>query len=230
MPAEGIGWVIDDGCAPKRSAGSPGSFAASLAAGEPPVGHLLACPSCQLVGEDLACVGIVLPIVSARAEEWLLRRLPADLESLPGMLLTQNLHEGGVEGKGGRELRKRGYFEAPGPFSRHWGPFFRRTTVTTDQLFEELFCAGDVQPAHALGVLLHVGGVAVDGSIPHAPADGAKLSALFEAPASRRERVLCTLAANDDDDDRSVSELKRFLRAAWAAFVLDCELRVFSPT
>jgi hypothetical protein len=228
VSAAGIGWVVDDGCAPKRSLGGPDKFAASLASGEPPVGHLRQCPSCQLIGEELACVGVVEPLVSARAEEWLLRRLPADLESLPGSLLAKHLQEAGVEGKGGEELRKRGLFEAPGPFARHWGSFFRRTTVTTDQLFEELFCAGDVQPAHALGVLLHVGGVAVDGSVPHAPADGARLSALFETPASRRERVLCTLSIAKDDD-RSVRELVRFLRAAWAAFVLDCELRVFCP-
>jgi hypothetical protein len=224
-----IGWVVDDGCAPKRGPGGAAAFADSLAGSDaPPPGHRDECGACRVLDEDLACVGVVEAKITATAEEWLAGRLPEEMESLPGLLLRKNLADGGVTGAGGRDLRKRGLCEAPGAFSRHWGPFFRRYTVTTDQILEEMFCAGDVQPAHALGVLVHVSGILVDGSHPRSTDDGPKLAELVEKPEARLDRTLPALSLRDDDD-RSVRELKRYLRALYAAFVLDCEVKVFAP-
>ncbi len=224
-----IGWVVDDDGPDKRRAGGAAEFAQALAeVGAAPEGHKERCPTCSLLGEELACVGLVEPRISAWSEEWLAGRLPTELESLPGKLLQKNLEESGARGEGGARLRELGLCEAPGPFTRHYGPFFRRYTVTTDQLLEELFLAGDVQPAHALGVLVHLGGVAIDGNLPLQDADGIKLSEVFQDVASRRERVLCTID-HDEDDDPSQRELKRYLRALYAAFVLDTEVRVYAP-
>lgn len=224
----GIGWVVDDACEPKRRAGGPAEFARALGeADAPPAGHRAACDVCALLDEELACVGVIEPRISALAETWLAGRLPEELDSLPGLLLRKNLEEGAVEGKGASALRARGLMEAPGPFSRHWGPFFRRYTVTTDQILEEMLCAGDVQAPHALGVLLHLGGVIVDGAPPLKPEDGPKLADVVARPETRRERVLCTLVPQEGDD-RSLAQLKRYLRGLYAAFVLDCEVRIFA--
>lgn len=225
----GIGWVVDDGCEPKRIAGGPGQFAESLAAAEAaPAGHRASCPTCRLLDEDLACVGILSAPVATRAEEWLAARLPADLASLPGVLLLGQLHEGNVKGAGARSLRKLAMFEAAGPVTRHWGPFFRRSTVTTDQIVEEMFCSGDVQPAHALGLLIHLGGIMVDDKVPDRPTDGAHLAEVVEMVHLRAKRTRCTVAI-ENTDEGSVLELKRYLRALYAAFVEDCQVRVYSP-
>ena len=224
-----IGWVVDDGAPDKTAAGGPVEFAAALAdAASPPPGHSATCPTCQLAGENLACVGLVHGPITAKAEEWLAERLPYSLESLPGVLLRQALEQGGVEGAGGAALRRAGMCEAPGPFSRHWGPFFRRVTVTTDQLLELMFAAGDIQPAHAFGILLDVGALVVDGAVPEAAEHGPRLSEVMEKPAERKERVLFGLELPADADP-SKRELARYLRALWAAFVLDGELRVITP-
>lgn len=228
--AVAVAWVVDDGAPDKRAAGGPVEFAAALAeATSAPAGHAAACPTCALAGEDLACVGLVHGKLSARAEEWLAGRLPYSLESLPGLLLRQSIEQGGVKGDGGAALRRAGLCEAPGPFSRHWGPFFRRVSVTTDQLLELLFAAGDVQPPHGLGVLIDLGALVIDGVVPETPEHGPRLGELIERPTERRERVLFGLAA-PVDADASTRELVRYLRALWAAFVLDDEVRVISPT
>jgi len=223
-----IGWVVDDGCPPKRGEGGAATFARSLSDGAPPEGHRADCPTCKLLDEDLACVGVVESRLSAAAEDWLAGRLPEHIESLPGMLLRKNLGESGVTGATFAALRKRGFCEAPGPFSRHWGPFFRRVTVTTDQVLEELFCAGDVQPAHALGVLVHVGGIQIGRGQINSISDGGKLAHLMANLADREPMTLPALSLRDDDES-GVRQLKRYLRALYAAFVLDCEVKVFTP-
>jgi len=227
VTASAIGWVVDDGCPPKRE----GALAFAAALGErasAPAGHRDECPACELLGEDLACVGLVAPRVAAEAEAALLRRLPDDLESLPGVLLRQFLEEAKVAGDGGAALRALGLFEAPGPMSRHWGPFFRRVTVTSDQLLEAMFDAGDVTPPHALALLCHLGGLLIDGERPLAAEHGPRLGELVRAPKTRRTRTACTIPAPTGDP--AAAPFDRYLRALYAGFVLDCPVRVVSPT
>jgi hypothetical protein len=221
-----LGWIVDDGCPPKRDGAA--AFAARLAESPtPPAGHRQECRACDVLGEELACVGILEPKVSKDAEMSLLRRLPDDLESLPGVLLRQFLGEAHVEGKGGEALRKLGLLEAAGPFTRHWGPFFRRVTITTDQLLEGMFGAGDVEPPHALALLVHLGGILVDGEEPVTPEHGPRLGEIVGDVARRRERTASRVTASASD--RSTRDLERWLRALWAGFVLDCPVRVMSP-
>lgn len=222
-----IGWVVDDGCDAKRIEGGAGAFAQSIAdATEAPIDHKKECPTCQLLGENLACVGLVESPLSANSEEWLLDRLPTGLDSLPGLLLRKHLDEGQIEGKGGAVLRQNGLCEAPGPLSRNYGPFFRRYTIDGDQLLEELFCAGDVQPAHALALCVYFGAIGVDDKVLEDPGDGPKLAEIFEHVHTRESRTLLTIRYTDTDDD-ATRMLKRYLRALYAAFVLDTEVLVF---
>ncbi|RMH40611.1 MAG: hypothetical protein D6689_13200 [Deltaproteobacteria bacterium] len=225
MAAVGFGWVVDDDSPAKRVAGDPAAFVEALVRGQVAACDPTSCPTCELLDESLACVGVIEAPIGPQAEEWLAGRLPPTIDSLPGQLLRQNLKEGGITGAGGEELRKRGMMAAPKPFTKHYGPFFRGFTVTTDQLFEEMLCAGDIQPAHALAVLVHLGGIAVDDRVPAAPDDGAALSDIVQHPESRAARTLCTIHI-DDADDRSTVQIKRFLRALYAGFVQDTEIRV----
>jgi hypothetical protein len=221
-----IGWVVDDGCPAKQ--GGALAFAAALGErAEPPAGHRAACPACALLEEDLACVGMVAPKISAEAELALLRRLPDDLESLPGVLLRQYLEAAQVEGRGGAALRALGLLEAPGPLSRHWGPFFRRVTITTDQLLETLFGAGDVEPPHALALLCHLGAILVDGQPPISAEHGPRLGDLVRDPASRRAHAAIRIPAPSGDEPQAAFD--RYLRGLFAGFVLDCPVRVLTP-
>jgi hypothetical protein len=225
-PLVGFGWVVDDDGAAKRAAGGPAEFARRLVTGALAPCAPGACPTCDLLDEPAACVGVIEAPISPAAEQWLAGRLPASIESLPGQLLRQNLKDGHIDGRGAEALRRRGMMAAPKPFTRHWGPFFRGYAVTTDQLFEQMLCAGDVQPSHALAVLVHLGGIAVDDEVPLAAGHGPLLAAVVQAPAERPARALCTIQ-HEPDDDRSTTQLKRALRALYAAFALDTELRLF---
>ncbi len=226
MSSPGFGWVVDDDSPIKRKAGGPAPFVEKLIAGELQPCGAEQCPTCALLDEQGACVGVIEAPIAPEAEEWLAGRLPASIDSLPGQLLRQNLKEGSITGSGAEQLRKRGLMAAPKPFTKHYGPFFRGYTVSTDQMFEQMLCAGDIQPAHALAILVHVSGIAVDDEVPAVAADGAKLSEIVQSPEDREARTLCTIHI-DEGDERSTVQLKRFLRALYAAFVQDTELRVF---
>jgi len=226
VSAPGFGWVVDDDSSIKRDAGGPAAFAEKLISGELEPCAADQCPTCTLLDEAAACVGVIEGPISPDAEEWLVGRLPVTIDSLPGQLLRQNLKESSITGAGAEALRKRGLMAAPKPFTKHYGPFFRGYTVSSDQLLEEMLCAGDVQPAHALAILVHVSGIAVDDEVPANASDGAKLSEIMQSPEDRESRTLCTIHI-DEDDERSIVQLKRFLRALYAAFVHDTELRVF---
>ena len=224
-----FGWVVDDGCADKVKAGGAGEFALSLAdAKEEPDGaaHAASCGACRVLGEPLACLGLIPSPIPAAVERWLVERLPVDIESLPGFLLRKAIGDFGYDGSEGKRLRGVGMLAAPGPFTRHFGPFFRRFTVSSEQLVEEMLCAGDVDPAHGLAILVHLSLIAVDGALPLKMEDGQKLGALIGDPASRASRTACLVEIAADEDSGLVP-LKRFLRGLWAGFVEDAPVKVF---
>jgi hypothetical protein len=220
-----FGFVVDDRGPDKQAAGGALPFAARLA--EAPLdeaAHVAGCPACGLLGR-FGCVGAVPTPLPAAVEKWLVERLPDDLESVGGFLLRKAIGDFGYDGARARELRKRGALEAPGPFERHYGPFFRRFVVSSEQILEELLCAGDVAPAHGLAVLTHLGAVEVDGRVPAALDDGQKLGELIERPQERRARTRFAVEL-DAADEAAVSAVKALLAALWAGFVLDADVYV----
>ncbi|HZS37997.1 MAG TPA: hypothetical protein VFF06_14270 [Polyangia bacterium] len=220
-----FGFVVDDRGPDKTQAGGALQFAARLA--ESPLdeaAHVAACPACGLLGR-FACVGAVPSPLAAAVEKWLVERLPEDLESVGGFLLRKAIGDFGYDGARARELRKRGGLAAPGPFERHYGPFFRRFVVSSEQILEELVCAGDVAPSHGLAVLMHLGALEVDGRVPTALDDGQKLGELIEHPRDRRARTRFTVAP-DGADEPSLAGVKALLAALWAGFVLDADVYV----
>jgi hypothetical protein len=220
-------YVVDDGCSVKKAAGGAVAFAKQLPAAadaENTPKPADDCVTCPLLGGS-GCHGVIDPPVSATAEEWLVARLPAELESLPGLLVRKTLHDMRYEGEGGKALRKAGLLEASGPYTKHYGPFFRRYTVSSEQLLEQIFCVGDWSPVHSLGLLGQLGGIEVDGKALVSVDDAENYSALVQHPESRKKRTKCTIEVRDVDD-RSVTEIKRMLIAGWAAFVRDCDLKI----
>ncbi len=216
-------FVVDDNCPPKKRAGGAVAFAKKLTE-DPSLGeHHEACPACKLLG-GTGCYGVIDPPVSGTAEEWLVARLPESIESLGGLFLRKTLHDMHYEGEGGKALRKAGLLEASGDYTRHYGPFFRRYVVSSNQLIEQLFCVGDISPVHGLGLLVQLGGIEVDGRVLHSTDDATIYGELVEKPKTR-SRTKCTMVVREDDD-RSVGELKLLLRACWAAFVLDIDVKI----
>ncbi|MSP58728.1 MAG: hypothetical protein EXR72_00015 [Myxococcales bacterium] len=222
-----FGFVVDDLSPDKAAAGGAGPFALGLAEREQDeAAHSLGCPTCRALGEPFACVGVIPTPLPASVERWLVDRLPDDIESLPGFLLRKAIGDFDYTGDFGKQLRAEGLLEAPSPFTRHFGPFFRRFTVSSEQLIEELLGAGDINPAHALAVLAHLGAVAVDGEVLLTLDEGAKYGEVIEHLDQRAARTTCLVTTDPSDDDR-LAALKRFLRALWAGFIVDAPVKVF---
>jgi hypothetical protein len=222
-----FGFVVDDRGPDKVAAGGAVSFAAQLA--ERPVdeaAHVAACPACKILNCGIACVGVVPTPLSARVEAWLVERLPEDIESVAGFLLRKAIGDFGYDGARAKALRGKGLLEASGPFERHYGPFFRRFVVSSEQILEELVCAGDVAPSHALAVLVHLGAIEVDGKVPTSlDTDGPKLGQLVEKPQERAARTRLQIAP-DAKDDPTLTGIKALISALYAGFVLDVDVYV----
>jgi hypothetical protein len=227
-----FGFVVDDDGADKRASGGAAAFAGALGDGAPDPTHRERCPSCQAAGEAYACVGLVPTPISPAAERWLVERLPEDIESLPGFLLRKAIAEYGYDGAEGERLRSAGLLAGPGAFTRHFGPFFRRFTVSSEQLLEEMLCAGNVSPSHALAILVQLGALSLDGQPALALDQGPALGDLMKDPAARRARTRFALPAPGGDGaaaDPSLEGLWRYLRALHAGFVVDATVQVYAP-
>jgi hypothetical protein len=224
-----FGFVVDDR-GPDKVGGAV-AWAARLA--DHPVdeaAHAASCPSCQLLDRPLGCVGMVPAPLSAASEEWLVRRLPEDLESVGGFLLRKAIGDFGYDGARAKALRDKGRLLAKGPFERHYGPFFRRFVVSSEQILEELLCAGDIAPAHGLAILMHLQALELDGKRPEIlDIEGPKLGQIVSEPATRRARTKLALDVNDPEpSDPSLAGLKSLLGALYAGFVLDVDVYVLN--
>ena len=225
-----FGFVVDDDGPDKQGEGGAAGFAERLGGSTPDPGHLARCPACSVLEESYACVGMIATPLAASVERFLVERLPEDIESLPGYLVRKAIAEYGHTGAEGAALRTRGLLAAPGPFTRHFGPFFRRFTVSSEQLIEELLCAGDIAPPHALAVLVHLQLLTIDGRPPVSMDDGPLLAELMNDVPSRRTRAKLILSdIKIEGDDPSLAGVLRLLRAIFAGFVLDAPVKVFAP-
>ena len=226
----GFGFVVDDRGPDKASVGGAVKFAARLA--EHPIdepAHRQRCPSCKLLAPPYTCVGLLPTPITAPAERWLIERLPKEIETVAGFLLRKAIGDFGYDGARARTLRSQGRLEAKGAFERHYGPFYRRFVVSSEQLLEELVCAGDIAPSHALAILIHLGALELDGSAPDSlDTDGPKLGQLIERPLDRKKRTRFALEPSEGDD-ASLAGLKAMLAALWAGFVLDADVFVIDP-
>jgi hypothetical protein len=222
-----FGFIVGDQGPEKTAAGGALKFAITVGEkGFDAGSHIPKCPACSLLPEPFTCLGLVPTPLSARAEEWLVSRLPEDIESVGGFLLRKAIGDFGYDGAKARELRKANRLAAPGPYERHYGPFFRRFAVSSEQILEELLCAGDIAPSHALAILMHLQAIEVDGAVPTKLEDGDKLGALVSNLSERKTRSKLALRW-ESDDEASVAALKTLLAALYAGFVLDADVFIF---
>jgi hypothetical protein len=217
-----FGYVIDFACPAKDALGGTLQAATRIAEGARLSAAKSGCDACEIAE---ACIGVVSTPISNAAEQWLVERLPGELESISGEVVKQAV-AAGFDGKRGKELRAGGKLSSARPLERSWGGFFRKFTVTSDQLIEQMFCVGDIEPPQALAILVELGAVTVDGRVPKGLDEGAGLSELAEDVAARRKRTQCTVT-DTPSDEKSTAEVKRFLRALHAAFCLDKKVLVF---
>jgi hypothetical protein len=182
--------------------------------------HEANCVGCRanVPATPFGCIGSIQYPLSTAAERWMIDRLPGVEEPLLWLLLRQGIQELGYDGAPVVALRQNGvYFEDPAPLVRDLQDF----TISSDQLFEMTFLLGDIQPAHA-GLLLQF-----FHAVPRAT-ETPQIVQIMNRSLSEQEileRYPFTLIQHADDD-RTISEIKRFLGALHRAWLLNVPLQL----
>ncbi len=222
---QGFGWIVDDQSEAKKQADGALGFAKNIIEGTAQPCVIGTCPTCSLLDESMACMGVIEQPFASNAEQYLFEKLPKYHDSLPAQSLIAALKDNSIKGDGGRALREQGFTENKrNQYRRLYGSFFRRRSVTSDQLLELLFCATPIQPSHALALLFYFDAITVDGRAPMTDADGEHLADIMQYPDTRDKRTACII--NIHDDQGSVLQVKRLLRGLYAAFIQDVECLV----
>jgi hypothetical protein len=120
--------------------------------------HCTGCPA-NIAHTDFGCGGTIHYPISARAEQWLLTRLPDDLKSPAGVLFTHAVTEFGFDGAVIDAVRDRqDFYAAEAAAVREWDrPPNGKLRVTSSQILQMSFTVGSLQPAHAKLVAFFLG-------------------------------------------------------------------------
>ncbi|MEI8363257.1 MAG: hypothetical protein WCG35_08565 [Betaproteobacteria bacterium] len=112
--------------------------------------HCVNCPY-NLRSADFGCGGAIHYPISTQAEQWILSRLPDDLSTHRGQLLTRAINDFHFDGTGIDAARNRKeLYESVTPPERKWGSFFsKKTRITSSQILHMSFCVGNLQATHS---------------------------------------------------------------------------------
>ncbi len=166
--------------------------------------------------QPFGCMDAIQYPLTSAGERWLLDRLPGIDAPLLWLLLRQGVQELGYDGKTVQPLRANGvYFESASVMMRDLQDF----VMTSDQVFEMFFLLGDIQPSHA-GMLLQFAD-----AVPRVTEASQIVELMNDALTSdvKLSRYPLKLAA-ERGDDRTISELKRFLASLHRAWALSVPL------
>ena len=185
--------------------------------------HCAACPA-NRSGQPFGCMGFIQYPITARAETWLLERLPVPDEPLVWLLLKQGIQRLGYNGASVRGLRgadggvdaaERTYFELPIAPVRRLGEL----RVSGDQALEMIFGVGErIIPNHAGILLLFLG--AIDRDL-----EAQEIQEISSFDETIRDRFAFELAARADADS-CIQDLVSFFRALYLAWKLNVPLYV----
>jgi hypothetical protein len=173
------------------------------------------CPA-NRSGGAFGCVGAINYPISAQGERWLLAQLPGSDHPLPHMLLQKAIREMGYHGTSAAELRSREgvFFENTQPLVQDLGSI----VVSGDQVFELLFLAGAILPAHGSMLLQFFGGISRD-------LDADQIMQLAVPPSQAWiEETVPFLHRPAKGDDETITTLKAFFQAMHMAYRLGVPL------
>ena len=184
------------------------------------------CPSCPANRSDqpYGCMGFIEYPISARAETWLLERLPVPDEPLVWLLLRQGIQKLGYDGASVKALREadgaveaaeRTYFELPIAPERRLGEL----RVSGDQALEMIFGVGErIIPNHAGILLLFFGAINRD-------LEAEEIQEISSLVETNRNRFAFEMASDAGADD-CVRQLVDLFRALYLSWTLNVPLFV----
>ena len=182
-----------------------------------------ACPG-NVHGGLLGCMGYLNYPIPQASEQWLMERVQPS-GSVGGQLFLRAIRDFGYTGEPIRNFRQGGLFESgravKKSLKRGW---LAGEAVTSDQLFQAIFCIGEpLNPGHCLGILLWLGCLRLNGSVV-ATLEQAQAVMQLASPEQRRGEA--ELDIGTPTDDPALSGMQDLLRALHASWIFDVPLLV----
>jgi hypothetical protein len=177
--------------------------------------HCANCPANRR-GKPFGCINFIQYPISAKAEGWLLDRLPVPDDALIWLLLKQGVEEFKYDGSTVQALRAPdgSYFDDDRVLVRRLGEF----EINSNQVFEMIFSVGNIIPNHAALLLLFFHVIRRD-------LEASEIMGLTPAPDNAREAYPFLLEL-DQDDNQTIAEFKHFFDALYHAWLLNRRLLI----
>ena len=188
--------------------------------------HEPACAGCpaNVLGKPFGCIGVINYPIRKVGEEWLVNRLQPS-SAVGGKLFLAAIRDFGYTGEPLRQYRTAGLFEAGRPLTKKLKKgFFGGDAVTSDQLFQAIFCIGEpLDPGHCLGILMWLGCLRLDGAVVETPEQALAVSKL-EGAKARAEGA--QFDVGEPAADPAVRPMQLLLKALYSSWVLKAPLWV----
>ncbi len=173
-----------------------------------------ACPA-NLPGQPFGCYNAISYPILRSTEEWLLSRLPDDLDSTAGSLLRSAVEDLDFDGAPIRAMRgEPQFFESREPARRVWGKLLSKWGINADQVLQMMLCLDQLQPSHCAMLALFLGVIPHDTDPAVVGDDAARAKALSEASVTAPE------------GDAQIQEVAVFLNALRVCGALNVGLLV----
>ncbi|VTS07632.1 hypothetical protein [Tuwongella immobilis] len=181
------------------------------------------CPA-NVRGTPFGCTGVVNYPIPAAVEQWLAELLQPS-SRVGGKLFLAAIRDFKYTGEPILGYRTGGLLELPQAIKKKLkAGLFSSESVTTDQLFQAIFCMRDpLDPGHCLGILLWLGSLRLDDVSIESP-DQVKSLLQLKTPADRAQRT--ALVTHGDHTVAGVAAFDALLHGLYHAWVLDVTLWV----
>ena len=175
--------------------------------------HCGTCPAG--LPREFACHRRIRYPIPEHVEQWLMARLPAQLDCTAGALLVRGLGEFGWDGSPAAKLRASGttYFESRVAYGVRWEGEEGVIEVSSDQLFQMMFMVGNLTATHSLMLALFLGVIPHDTSVY-----------LLKDAEGKNQALAAAHVATEPDPD--IEQVAAFLRALAVAARLDAAILV----
>jgi hypothetical protein len=174
--------------------------------------HCRGCPA-NVGSTPFGCYGVIPYPIRGETEDWVLERLPEDLDGTAGRLLRATLDGWGCDGTPLKRMRPDPmFFERRKAASRRWGSWWKGWRLDSNVVLEVLLCHEALEPTDCVLLTVIFGLVPEDVGLDDA-------RRWTEEPASRRE--LIELARVPDVPEGQLDDTATYLKAILFGAILD---------
>ncbi|HHG85449.1 MAG TPA: hypothetical protein ENJ82_11945 [Bacteroidetes bacterium] len=182
------------------------------------------CKDCPVnLLESYGCYQSVNYPLSGKAERWLARLAESAVAAgLPDSILISFILDKEISGEHFGKLRQKlgeKYLELTTPLEIVVKKkLLKKITINTDQILDMFFAVGEMQPAHQQFLHFFSGGLRMQESLPNMEQLGKDFQAGLTVGEDGEDIYWVYELKNDKHDDRSIRQVKAFLRALFAAW------------